>query len=219
MLKYPVPGVYLRTDLGQFLRNDYHNYFWLELSQISFFAWFPDEDREIHETTVMPITISLSVLHHHFFLTPWCTDWSTSRMLSIVSASSTHYRVKILVLILALCVYSNSIRERTWLYREAVLHPSKSPWNHLFHYGDPSSFMLMTGLTREAFNTLHDLLKPPGHPDLPKRKGCKWSLSSEGQLGLFLFYIGSTMNYNVCVWFFVSLQIPVRVCWGICWSW
>jgi len=78
-------------------------------------------------------------------------------------------------------------------------------WNHLFHYGDPSSFLLMTGLTREAFNMLHDLLKPPGHPDLPKRKGRKWSLSSEGQLGLFLFYIGSTMNYKfLCVIFGIT---------------
>ena len=136
--------------------------------------------------------------------------------LSIMPYSSTHYRLKILVLILALSVYSNSLRERTWLYREAVLHPSKSPWNHLFHFGDPSSFLLMTGLTREAFGMLHDILKPPGHPDLPKRAGRKWSLSSEGQLGLFLFYIGSTMNYKFLCVFLELHQIPVHVCFGIC---
>jgi hypothetical protein len=63
----------------------------------------------------------------------------------------------------------------------------------------------MTGLTREAFGMLHDILKPPGHPDLPKRPGRKWSLSSEGQLGLFLFYIGSTMNYKfLCVIFGIT---------------
>ncbi len=119
--------------------------------------------------------------------------------------SSTRYRVKLLALVLALSVYSNSIRERTWLYREAVLHPFKSPWNHLFHFGDPSSFLLMTGLTREAFGMLHDIIKPPGHPDLQKRAGRKWSLSSEGQLGLFLFYIGSTMNYKfLCVIFGIT---------------
>ena len=91
-----------------------------------------------------------------------------STVLSIVPSSSIRYHVKILALILALSVYSNSLRERTWLYREAVLHPSKSPSNHLFHFGDPSSFLLMTGLTREAFGMLHDILKPPRHPDLPK---------------------------------------------------
>ena len=130
---------------------------------------------------------------------------STHGVLSIVPSSSTRYRLKILALILALSVYSNSLRERMWLYREAVLHPSKSPWNHLFHFGDPSSFLLMTGLTREAFGMLHDILKPPGHPDLPKQAGRKWSLSSEGQLGLFLFYIGSTMNYKfLCVIFGIT---------------
>ena len=52
---------------------------------------------------------------------------------------------------------------------------------------------------------LHDILTPPGHPSLPKRKGRKWSLTSEGQLGLFLFYIGSTMNYKyLCLIFGVT---------------
>jgi hypothetical protein len=52
----------------------------------------------------------------------------------------------------------------------------------------------MTGPTREAFELLHGIIKPPGHPSLPKHKGLKWSLTSMGQLGLFLFYIGSMMN-------------------------
>ena len=43
---------------------------------------------------------------------------------------------------------------------------------------------------------LHDILKPPGHPSLPRRRGHKWSLPLEGQLGLLLFYISSTMNYK-----------------------
>ncbi len=52
---------------------------------------------------------------------------------------------------------------------------------------------------------LHNILKPPGHPFLPKRKGRKWSLTSEGLLGLFLFYIGSTMNYkHLCLIFGVT---------------
>ena len=71
MFKYPVPDVYFRTDLGHFFKNDYHNYFWLQTCQMSFFAWFPDVDSKIRETTMMPITISLHVLHHHFVLTPW----------------------------------------------------------------------------------------------------------------------------------------------------
>jgi hypothetical protein len=62
-------------------------------------------------------------------------------------------------------------------------------------HGDASSFLLLTGLTRKAFSMLHDILKPPGHPALPK-KGCKCSLDSEWHLGLLLFYLGSTMNFK-----------------------
>ena len=45
---------------------------------------------------------------------------------------------------------------------------------------------------------LHDILMPPGHPSLPRRRGRgrKWSLTLEGQLRLLLFYISSTMNYK-----------------------
>ena len=68
--------------------------------------------------------------HHHFpprSPSPLCSDTmtlferSTSRVLSIVPSSSTRYHVKILALILALSVYSNSIRERTGLYNTGKL--------------------------------------------------------------------------------------------------
>ena len=116
-----------------------------------------------------------------------------------------YYHFKVFVFILALIIYHNSIRDCNFLLREAILPPSKSPWHYLYHKGDPSSFLFMTGLTQEAFNMLHDIVKPPGHPSLPRRKGRKWSLSSEGQLGLLLFYICSTMNNKyLCLIFGVT---------------
>ena len=128
-------------------------------------------------------------------------------MLTLVPSVTTKYQVKLLALVLSLCAYSNSIRHCTWLHHKAILPPSKAPWNHLFLYGDHSSFLLMTGLTREAFDMLHDILKPPGHPSLPKRKGRKWSMTSESQLGLFLFYICSTMNYKyLCLLFWCDTK-------------
>ena len=129
----------------------------------------------------------------------------TVMMLALTPVAATKRRVKILALVLSLCAYSNSIRDHTWLYCEAILPPSKAPWNHLFLHSNHLSFLLMTGLTREAFDMLHDILKPPGHPSLPKHGGCKWSLTSEGQLGLFLFYICSTLNYKyLCLIFGVT---------------
>ena len=80
------------------------------MSQISFFARFPDVDSKIRETTVMRITISPHVLHHHFVLTPWRSsndpraEYGTILYYRTVDrtipASSTHYRVKILARIL-----------------------------------------------------------------------------------------------------------------------
>jgi len=62
--------------------------------------------------------------------------------------------------------------------------------------GDPSSFLLMTTFTREAFLALYDILQTLVHHSLERRKGRKWALTSDVQLGLFLFYLGSMMNYK-----------------------
>ena len=107
--------------------------------------------------------------------------------------------------ILTLIIYHNSICDRNFLLRAAILPPSKSPLHYLKHKGDPTSFLFMTGLTQEAFNMLHDIVKPPDHPSFSRRKGRKWSLSSEGQLGLLSFYICSMMNHEyLCLIFGVT---------------
>ena len=125
---------------------------------------------------------------------------------TIARCSKMHH-VKVVVLIIALINYSNNIHHRMYLSRPAILPPSTAPWHHLLHNGDASSFLLMTGLTREAFVMLHDVLKPQGDPSLPRRRGRKWSLLSEGQLRLLLFYISSTMNYKyLCLIFGITLN-------------
>ena len=114
--------------------------------------------------------------------------------------------------LLCLACYSNSIRERKFLLRQSILPPNLAPWNHLMYRGDASSFLLLTGLTQEAFIQLHDLLKPPGHPDLPPRKGRRWSLPSHAHLGLMLFYLGSTMPYkHLCLIFGITPSVCSRI--------
>ena len=108
--------------------------------------------------------------------------------------SSQRRHILFLVLIIALVEYHNNIRERCALLRPAILHPTRSPWRRLMDYGDASSFLLLTGITREAFYILLDILLPPRPEHLPKRRGRKWSLPPDGQLGLLLFYLGSTMS-------------------------
>jgi hypothetical protein len=72
-------------------------------------------------------------------------------------------QVQTILLIVLLLHYRNSIRRRSQLLRAAVLDPKNSPWQHLLEKGDLSSFLLLTGLSRQAFYLLLDTIIPPGH--------------------------------------------------------
>jgi hypothetical protein len=65
-------------------------------------------------------------------------------------------------LVLLAC-YHNSIRVLSYLLRAALVPPSLSPWRKLYDEGDSSSFLHVTGLTREAFDSLLYVVIPPGH--------------------------------------------------------
>ncbi len=65
-------------------------------------------------------------------------------------------------LVLLAC-YHNSIRVHSYLLRAALVPPSLSPWHKLYDEGDSSSFLHVTGLTREAFDSLLYVVIPPGH--------------------------------------------------------
>ena len=89
-----------------------------------------------------------------------------------------------------------------------------SPWQHLMDNNDSSSFLLMTGLNRDAFNQLLDELIPPNHRlrRTRRRRGRQWSLLAEGQLGLLLFYLGSTMPYkHLCLIFGITPSACSRI--------
>ena len=164
-----------------------------------------------HSRDSITITISDQFVPQRFD-SSWLALTMATDMMRTVALRSKKHRVKVLALIIALVHYSNSIRRCMYLSRSTILPPSAAPWHHLLHNGDAPSFLLMTGLTREAFKLLHDVLKPPGHPLLPKRRGRKRSLSSEGQLGLLLFYISSTMNYkHLCLIFGITLNACSRM--------
>jgi hypothetical protein len=58
-----------------------------------------------------------------------------------------------MALVLLVC-YHNSIRVRSYLLRAALVPPSLSPWHKLHDEGDSSSILHITGLMREAFDSL-----------------------------------------------------------------
>jgi hypothetical protein len=103
------------------------------------------------------------------------------------------------VLILALCNYSNSIRVRHKITRSGILEPKMAPWEHLLNFGDEATFLNVTGFTRRSFMDLETLL----FVGISGRKrGRPPSLDERGQLGLYLFYVGSSMGLkHLCLIF------------------
>ncbi len=86
-----------------------------------------------------------------------------------------------------------------------VLSPAVSPWARLYQYGDESSFLNLTGLSRLAFNQLFDMLFLD---EQMQRTGRPQLMHPPVQLGLSLFYIGSTMgNKHLCLIFRITPSI------------
>ena len=116
--------------------------------------------------------------------------------------ASKRRRVKYLALLILLIHASNSIRDRTKLHRCSLLSHNESPWIKLYRHGDASSFLNMTGLTRHDFSLLHDVLFVGQQP---QRMGRPRLMESTAQLGLFLFYLGSTMGMkHLCMIFGIT---------------
>ena len=111
------------------------------------------------------------------------------------------WRVLMVVLLFQL---HNSVRTCHYLHRPAIVSPSESPWQWLYEWADPSSFLHMTGLTRQCFAMLLSALFDHEEflPHHRRRRGRPRSLRPEGCLGLLLFYLGSTMNHkHLCLIF------------------
>jgi hypothetical protein len=119
-------------------------------------------------------------------------------MTSSLETTLTHKQLFYFIaflLVLCLAQYSNSIHERKYLVRQALLLPKMSPWHQLMDHRDLSSFLLK-GMTSEAFVLLHDVIKKIEHPALPVRKGCKWLLPSDAQLGQKIGTFASVAFHN-----------------------
>ena len=70
----------------------------------------------------------------------------------------------------------------------------------------------MTGLTCDAFIVLLSILQPPGHPARGTLRGRRCSLPPDAQLGLLLFYLGSTMGIkHLCLLFGVTPSACSRI--------
>ena len=102
----------------------------------------------------------------------------------------------VVAFVAAVVIYNNA-REtpRHFLRRRALLHPKFSPWRRLLNFGDEGSFLEMTGFNLEGFRELvrsvateAELNPGPRGPGRPKL------LNIEDEVGLYLYYVNSTMK-------------------------
>jgi hypothetical protein len=83
-------------------------------------------------------------------------------MATMLSAQQK-WSINVLMALVLLVCYHNSIHVRSYLLQAALVPPSLSPWRKLYDEGDSSSFLHVTGLMREAFDCLLYVVTPPGH--------------------------------------------------------
>jgi DDE superfamily endonuclease len=126
--------------------------------------------------------------------------------------SSSRKKLRQLLLVVLLIQAHNSIRRRNKLHRRALLHPKQSPWERLYTHGDSSSFLVMTGLSRTAFQELSSVLFQDNNQQPILRRGRPELLDCNAQLGLYLFFIGSTMGIkHLCLIFGVVPSVCSKV--------
>ena len=63
-----------------------------------------------------------------------------------------------IVIVIAAIYYYNSLRERHYLRRAAVVKPRNSPWAHLYRNADDVSFFHIVGMSRATFENLKEVL-------------------------------------------------------------
>ena len=103
--------------------------------------------------------------------------------------------IKVIIYLGAILVY-NYLRKRTKLSRLALLHTRESAWNRLLKYGDDQSFLEMTGFSRKTWVQLEDIIFPI-NDRIRRKRGRPPLLNDRGQLGLFIFFLGSNIQYDI----------------------
>ena len=120
-------------------------------------------------------------------------------------------RLEMVLLVVLLLQYHNSIRNRHYLHRSAIVQPQESPWMKLYMSADDSSFLHMTGLNRQSFAELLEYIFDLDAIVRCRRRGRPRSLRPDGYLGLLLFYLGSMMTDKyLCLIFGITPSVCNR---------
>ena len=83
--------------------------------------------------------------------------------MAVMSTVAQRQKIRVILALILLACYHNSIRVRTYLLRASLLPHHCLPWQKLYDAGNESSLLHITGLTREVFDALLHVIIPPGH--------------------------------------------------------
>ena len=132
-------------------------------------------------------------------------------MLLALHIEEDRRRLDIMLRLVLLLQYHNSIRDRHYLHRLAIVQPRELPWVKLYMSADDSSFLHMTGLNRQSFTVLLEYIFDLEAIVRCRRRGRPRSLSPDGYLGLLLFYLGSMMtDKHLCLIFGITPSVCNR---------
>ena len=107
-----------------------------------------------------------------------------SNTMAIKLSTTQRQKIRLILALILLACYHNSICVRAYLKRAALVSPDVSPWQKLYDEGYESLFLHITGLTQDAFGALLHTVIPPGHYINRPRRGRPWSLPPDGMLSL-----------------------------------
>ena len=104
--------------------------------------------------------------------------------------------VFVVAFIISIVIYNNArLTSKNYLLRRSLVHPKFSPWRRLLNFGDEGSFLEMTGFNFDGFRELvgavaNTVELNPG----PRSRGRPKLLNIEDEIGLYLYYVNSTVR-------------------------
>ncbi len=127
--------------------------------------------------------------------------------MAVISTQREKWNIKVLMALVVLEVYHNSLHFCSYLLWAVLVPPSLLPWQK--KWWGRLIFLHVTGLTQEAFYCLLYIVIPPGHSMRRQRRGGPWSLQPDWTLGLLLCYLGSQMTTK---WLCLIFGITPTLC-------
>jgi hypothetical protein len=141
--------------------------------------------------------------HFQYFKNPLLSDMlSYSRGTTRVGETMTKIinnklnpAIIVALLVVAIIFYNGSrVGQRHYLLRRALVHPKFSPWRRLLNFADEGSFIEMTGFNFDTFRELVLAVASDDERNCRRQVGRPKLLNIEDEIGLYLFFVNSTMR-------------------------